>query len=111
MADVIDYKIFGDDMQLVEIVLAPGEGIRAEAGAMMYMNEGIELQTSTGGGMFCGLKRTIRGESFFIPTFLDTGGGKGHVAFAAPYPGKIISLDLSNGGSMFCQKDAFLWAD
>ena len=109
MADVIDYKIFGDDMQLVEIELDPGEGVRAEAGAMMYMDEGIELQTSTGGGMFRGLKRVITGESFFITTFLYTGGGKGHVAFAAPYPGKIIPLDLSNG-SMLCQKDAFLCA-
>jgi len=109
MTDVIDYKIFGDDMQLVEIELDPGEGVRAEAGAMMYMNEGIELQTSTGGGMFRGLKRMITGESFFITTFLHTGNGKGHVAFAAPYPGKIIPLDLSNG-SMLCQKDAFLCA-
>ena len=109
MTDVIDYKIFGDDMQLVEIELDPGEGVRAEAGAMMYINEGIELQTSTGGGMFRGLKRMITGESFFITTFLHTGNGKGHVAFAAPYPGKIIPLDLSNG-SMLCQKDAFLCA-
>jgi len=109
MADVIDYKIFGDDMQLVEIELDPGEGVRAEAGAMMYMDEGIELQTSTGGGMFRGLKRMITGESFFITTFLYNGSGKGHVAFAAPYPGKIIPLDLSNG-SMLCQKDAFLCA-
>ena len=109
MTDVIDYKIFGDDMQLVEIELDPGEGVRAEAGAMMYMDEGIELQTSTGGGMFRGLKRMITGESFFITTFLHTGNGKGHVAFAAPYPGKIIPLDLSNG-SMLCQKDAFLCA-
>jgi len=109
MADVIDYKIFGDDMQLVEIELDPGEGVRAEAGAMMYMDEGIEIQTSTGGGMFHGLKRMITGESFFITTFLYTGNGKGHVAFAAPYPGKVIPLDLSNG-SVFCQKDAFLCA-
>jgi uncharacterized protein (TIGR00266 family) len=109
MADVIDYKIFGDDMQLVEIELDPGEGVRAEAGAMMYMNEGIEIQTSTGGGMFRGLKRMITGESFFITTFLYTGSGKGHVAFAAPYPGKIVPFDLSNG-SMLCQKDAFLCA-
>lgn len=109
MTDVIEYKIFGDDMQLVEIELDPGEGVRAEAGAMMYMDEGIELQTSTGGGMFRGLKRMITGESFFITTFLHTGNGKGHVAFAAPYPGKIIPLDLSNG-SMLCQKDAFLCA-
>jgi len=111
MADVIDYTIHGDDMQLVEIELDPGEGVRAEAGAMMYMGPGIQLQTSTGGGIFKGLKRMITGESFFITTFLHTGAGKGYVAFAAPYPGKIIPLDLSRlGGSFLCQKDAFLCA-
>lgn len=94
MADIIDYKIHGDDMQLVEIELDPGEGVRAEAGAMMYMGPGIEMQTSTGGGMFKGFKRMITGESFFITTFLHNGAGKSHVAFAAPYPGKIIPLDL-----------------
>ena len=109
MADVIDYKIFGDDMQMVEIELDPGEGVRAEAGAMMYMDNGIEMQTATGGGVFRGFKRMLTGESFFITTFLYAGKGKGHVAFAAPYPGKIIPLDLSNG-SMLCQKDAFLCA-
>ena len=109
MADVIDYKIFGDDMQVVEIELDPGEGVRAEAGAMMYMDEGIEIQTLTDGGMVRGLKRMITGESFFITTFLYKGNGKGHVAFAAPYPGKIVPLDLSSG-SMLCQKDAFLCA-
>lgn len=111
MADVIDYKIVGDDMQLVEIELDAGEGVRAEAGAMMYMEDGIEMQTSTGGGMFKGFKRMLTGESFFITTFLYSGREKGHVAFAAPYPGKIIPLDLSAvGGTMLCQKDAFLCA-
>ena len=111
MADVIDYKIFGDDMQLVEIELDPGEGVRAEAGAMMYMAEGIEMQTSTGGGLFKGFKRVITGESFFITTFLYNGKGKGHVAFGAPYPGKIIPLEMDQlGGSFLCQKDAFLCA-
>jgi uncharacterized protein (TIGR00266 family) len=109
MADVIDYKIFGDDMQIVEIELDPGEGVRAEAGAMMYMDNGIEIQTSTSGGLFKGFKRVVTGESFFITTFLYHGRGKGHVAFGAPYPGKIIPLDLS-GGSILCQKDAFLCA-
>ena len=71
-------------MQLVEIELDPGERARAEAGAMMYMGPGIEMQTSTGGGMFKGFKRMITGESFFITTFLHNGAGKGHVAFAAP---------------------------
>jgi uncharacterized protein (TIGR00266 family) len=111
MADVIDYKIYGDDMQIVEIELDPGEGVRAEVGAMMYMGEGIEMQTSTGGGLFKGFKRMITGESFFITTFLHTGKGKGYVAFGAPYPGKIIPLELDKlGGTFLCQKDAFLCA-
>lgn len=111
MADIIDYKIFGDDMQIVEIELDPGEGVRAEAGAMMYMEDGIEMQTSTGGGMFKGFKRMITGESFFITTFLFQGSGKGHVSFGAPYPGKIIPVELNNfGGQFLCQKDAFLCA-
>lgn len=111
MADVIDYKIFGDDMQLVDIELDSGEGVRAEAGAMMYMDEGIQMQTGTGGGMFKGFKRMITGESFFITTFLNNGFGKGHVAFGAPYPGKIIPLHLGElGGKFICQKDAFLCA-
>lgn len=111
MADVIDYTIYGDDMQVVEIELDPGEGVRAEAGAMMYMEDGIDMQTSTGGGLFKGFKRMLTGETFFITTFLHRGRGKGHVAFAAPYPGKIVPLDLAEmGGSFLCQKDAFLCA-
>jgi uncharacterized protein (TIGR00266 family) len=111
MADVVDYKIHGDDMQIVEVELDPGEGIRAEAGAMMYMENGIEMQTSTGGGLFKGFKRMITGESFFITTFLYNGSGKGHVAFGAPYPGKIIPINLKKFlGSVICQKDAFLCA-
>lgn len=111
MADIIDYKIYGDDMQLVEIELDSGEGVRAEAGAMMFMEDGIEMQTSTGGGLFKGFKRAITGEGFFITTFLYNGRGKGHVAFGAPYPGKIIPLQLENfGGQFICQKDAFLCA-
>jgi uncharacterized protein (TIGR00266 family) len=111
MADIIDYTIFGDDMQLVEVELDPGEGVRAEAGAMMYMDEGIEMQTGTGGGLFRGFKRMITGESFFITTFMYNGKGKGHVAFGAPYPGKIVPLELDKlGGKFLCQKDAFLCA-
>ena len=87
-ADVIDYKIFGDDMQMVEIELDPGEIVRAEAGAMMYMERDIKMQTSTGGGLLKGLKRMITGESFFITSFVNAGNQKSHVAFAAPYPGK-----------------------
>lgn len=111
MADVIDFKIHGDDMQLVEVELDAGEGVRAEVGAMMFMEAGIEMQTSTGGGLFKGFKRMITGESFFITTFLNQAGGKRHVAFGAPYPGKIIALDLSKlGGTFLCQKDGFLCA-
>ncbi len=111
MADVVDFEIFGDDMQAVEIELDPGEGVRAEAGALMYMEDGVEMQTSTGGGLFSGFKRMITGESFFITTFLYHGNGKGHVAFAAPYPGKIIPVELMEfGGQFYCQKDAFLCA-
>lgn len=111
MADVIDYTIHGDDMQLVEIELDPGEGVRAEAGGMVYMGEGIRMQTSAEGGLFSGFKRMITGESFFITTFTHTGTGKGHVAFGAPYPGKIVPLELDElGGEFLCQKDAFLCA-
>lgn len=111
MADVIDYKLYGDDMQIVEIELDPGEAVRAEAGAMLYMENGIEMNTSTGGGLFKGFKRALTGESFFITDFIHQGSGKAHVAFSAPYPGKIIALDLSGyGGNFICQKDAFLCA-
>jgi uncharacterized protein (TIGR00266 family) len=118
MADEIDYEIIGDDMQLVEIELDPGEAVQAEAGAMTYMGPGIQMETSLGnegggllGGLKKGLKRALTGESFFITSFIHKGSGKGHVAFAAPYPGKIIPLDLTKfGGSILCQKDAFLCA-
>ncbi|WMW23089.1 TIGR00266 family protein [Methanolobus mangrovi] len=111
MADEIDYKIIGDDMQLVEIELDTNEAVRAEAGAMMYMGPGIKMETSTGGGLLKGLKRAVTGESFFITSFIHEGSGKGYVAFGAPYPGKIIPLDLGKlGGSFLCQKDSFLCA-
>ena len=111
MADEIDYKIYGDDMQAVEIELDPMEGVRAEAGAMLYMEDGIQMQTNTGGGIFKGFKRLITGETFFITSFVHGGQGKSHVAFAAPYPGKIVPLDLGKiGGSFYCQKDGFLCA-
>jgi len=111
MADIIDYTIYGDDMQLVEVELDQGEGIRAEAGTLTYMEAGIEMQTSTGGGIFKGLKRAITGESFFITTFLNNAAGKAKVAFAAPYPGKIIPISLNDfGGRIICQKDSFLCA-
>jgi uncharacterized protein (TIGR00266 family) len=111
MTDVIGFEIFGDDMQLVEIELDPGEGVRAEVGAMTYLEDGIEMQTSTGGGLFKGLARMVTGESFFITTFLNQGRDKRRAAFAAPFPGKIIPLDLTAlGGTFLCQKDSFLCA-
>jgi uncharacterized protein (TIGR00266 family) len=111
MADEIDFKIYGDDLQMVEIILDPGEGVRAEAGTMTYMDQHIQMQTTTGGGIFKGLKRVITGESFFITTFLNSGQSVQRVAFAAPYPGKIIPIDLSQlGGTFLCQKDSFLCA-
>jgi uncharacterized protein (TIGR00266 family) len=115
--DVVDFKLFGNDMQMIEIELDPGESVRAEAGAMMYMGQGIDMQTGLGGGsgigkaLFGGLKRALMGESFFITNFTHNGSGKGHVAFAAPYPGKIIPLELAQlGGEFICQKDSFLCA-
>ncbi len=111
MADIIDYKIIGDDMQIVEIELDPNEGVRAEVGAMMYLEEDIEMNTGTGGGIFKGFKRMLTGDGFFITSFVNKGFGKSHVAFGAPYPGKIITLDLQNlGGEFLVQKDGFLCA-
>lgn len=111
MADVIDYQIYGDDMQVVEVELDPQEGVRAEAGTMLYMDGSIQMQTGTGGGMFKGFKRMFTGESFFITTFLNSGAGKARVAFSAPYPGKVLPIDLSDfGGAFLFQKDAFLCA-
>ena len=73
MADVIDYRILGDDFQAVEIELDPNEGVRAEVGAMLFMEDDIRMDTSTGGGVFSGFKRMIAGENFFITTFLNEG--------------------------------------
>jgi uncharacterized protein (TIGR00266 family) len=111
MADVIDYQIFGDDLQLVEVELDQGEGVRAEAGTMTYMEDGIQMQTGMEGGLFSGFKRMVTGESFFITTFMNNDQRKRHVAFAAPYPGKIVAFDLDQfNGQVLCQKDSFLCA-
>jgi len=120
-ADEIDYELFGDDMQYVEVTLDPGEVVVAEAGGMMYMTEGIEMQTVFGdpskedrgilGKIFDAGKRMVTGESLFLTTFGATGSGREQVAFAAPYPGKIIPMHLDElGGELICQKDAFLCA-
>jgi uncharacterized protein (TIGR00266 family) len=111
MADVIDYKIYGEEMQVVEVELDPGEGVRAEVGAMLYMETGIQMQTSTGGGVFAGFKRMLTGAGFFISNFVNQGTGKQRVGFSAPFPGKIVPLDLGKiGGEFICQKHAFLCA-
>ncbi len=109
--DEIDYRLYGNDMQLVEVTLDPGEAIQAESGTMIYMDEGIEMETSTGGGFVEGVKRMVSGESFFITTFSNAGSVGGRVAFAAPYPGKIVPINLGQHQEQFlCQKDAFLCA-
>ena len=108
-AHEIEYRIFGDDMQAVEIELDPMEAVRAEVGAMLFMEKGIEMQTGTSGGVFSGLKRVLTGENFFITSFINSGIEKSHVTFAAPYAGKIIPLQLRDlGGNFLCQRDAFL---
>lgn len=110
-ADNIDYTISGHDLQIVEIELDPGEGVRAEAGAMVYMDQAIQMQTGTGGGIFKGLKRMLSGAGFFITSFANGGKNKAKVAFAAPYPGRVLPIDLSNhNGQLLCQKDSFLCA-
>lgn len=119
----IDYNIVGDDMQFVEIELDPEETTIAEAGALMMMEAGIEMETIFGDGSEQGNqkglvgkligsgKRLLTGESLFMTTFTNKGQDKQHVSFAAPYPGKIIPMDLQElGGKVVCQKDAFLCA-
>ena len=108
MADKIDYKLVGDDMQAVVVALDPGETVQAEAGAMMFMESGIEMNTEMQGGVVGDIKRMIGGESFFLVTFVNNGSEKSHVSFAAPYPGKIIALNLAETGPMLCQRDAYL---
>lgn len=123
MAHEIDYTIHGNEMQFVEIELDPQESAVAEAGAMMYMTDGIAMETIFGDGsqqdhagglmdkMLNAGKRLITGESLFTTAFTHTGSGKAKVAFAAPYPGKIIPLDLTKyNNRIVCQKDAFLCA-
>jgi len=107
MPDQIDYRLEGDDFQAVVITLDPGEAVRAEPGAMMWMEDGIEMDTSTGGGLMAGLKRKFAGESFFVTSFRNEGPERARVGFAADYPGKILPVDLGRG-SILCQRDAYL---
>jgi len=111
MADEIEYRIHGSDMQMVEIALDPGEGVICEAGAMVFTSGNIEMQTTILGGVIGGLKRKITGETFFMTSFYNRGRGKEYVAFAAPYPGRIIPIHLGRiGGEILCQKRSFLCA-
>lgn len=118
---VIDYTIHGDDMQFVEVELDPRETVIAEAGAMLYMEDDIAFETKMGDGTnpsqgFLGKlaqvgKRALTGESLFMTHFSNGGAVKRKVAFSAPYPGKIIAIDLDQtGGELICQKDGFLAA-
>jgi uncharacterized protein (TIGR00266 family) len=120
-ADVVDYKIEGEDLQFVEIELDPGEAVVAEAGALMYMTAGIRMDTIFGdgsqqqsgimGALLSAGKRVLTGESLFMTVFSAQGGGKDRVAFAAPFPGRILAMDLPTlGGELICQKDSFLCA-
>ncbi|SDO64505.1 TIGR00266 family protein [Desulforhopalus singaporensis] len=117
----VDYEIFGDDMQTVEVELDPGETVIAEAGAMNWMDDGIVFEAKMGDGsrpdkgfmskLLDVGKRAISGESLFMTHFTNQGQGKKRVAFSAPYPGKIIPVDMARiGGELICQKDAFLCA-
>jgi uncharacterized protein (TIGR00266 family) len=117
----IEYKIFGDDMQFVEVELDPDEATVAEAGGMMYMEDGIEMETIFGDGSapqsgFLGAlmgagKRLLTGESLFMTVFLNRTPAKRRIAFGAPYPGKIVAVHLAElGGELIAQKDSFLAA-
>ncbi|MDG1529696.1 MAG: TIGR00266 family protein, partial [Polaribacter sp.] len=120
-AHEIDYNIFGEEMQYVEIELDPQESVVAESGSFMMMNDGITMNTIFGDGtnqdkgilgkLFSAGKRLLTGESLFMTVFTNSGHGKKHASFASPYPGKIVPIDLSEfGGKFICQKDAFLCA-
>jgi len=117
----VDYEIIGDDIQIVEIELDPGETVIAEAGAMNYMEDGITFEAKMGDGSRAGDgimgkllsagKRILTGESIFMTHFTNSSGTKKRAAFAAPYPGKVIPIDMAKiGGELLCEKDAFLCA-
>jgi uncharacterized protein (TIGR00266 family) len=122
-AQEIDYRVVGEDLQFVEVELDPGESVVAEAGALMYMTAGVQMETifgdgsaqSQGGGLMGALlgagRRILTGESLFMTVFTAQGGSRERVAFAAPYPGRILAMDLPKlGGELVCQKDSFLCA-
>lgn len=119
--DVVDYEIKGSEMQFVEVELDPGEAAVGEAGSLFYMDAGVGMDTVFGdgsanqGGFFGKIlgagKRLITGESLFTTVYTNNASQKQVVAFGAPYPGKILAMDLKKlGGMLICQKDAFLCA-
>jgi uncharacterized protein (TIGR00266 family) len=120
MSDEIDYKLIGDDLQAVIITLDPGEMVQAEAGSMMYMQEGIVMNTTLdpnaqGGGLlgklFQGAKRSLSGDTFFVTTFANAANVRQDVAFSSHFPGKILPVDLRDwNGTIIGQKDSFLCA-
>lgn len=109
-ADIIDYKIHGDNMQVLEVELDPGEAVMGEPGAMVFMTDQVRMNVGTGGGLLSGLKRKLTGDSFFVSNFEHTGNhGKQHVGFAAAYPGRIIPINLHEfQGQFICQRRSFL---
>lgn len=117
-ADVIDYRILGEDLQAVVVTLDPGEAVVAEAGAFMYMHDGIEMATQLSmsaqrkgilGSLFEAGKRVLTGDSFFVTFFSNEGNRRADVAFSAPYPGRVIPIELGDhGGTVLAQKDCFL---
>ena len=120
-AHEIDYQVRGEELQCLEIELDPQESVIAEAGSMMFMDDQVALSTIFGDGtstnqgllgkMFAAGKRVLTGESLFMTVFTNVGSGKRKVAFASPFPGKIIPLDLEKlGGKIVCQKESFLCA-
>ena len=117
----VDYKVYGEDLQFVEVELDPQEAVVAEAGGMMYMDDGIQMETVFGDGSqqksgFMGAlmgagKRLLTGESLFMTIFMNKAGDRRRVAFGAPYPGRIVAVHLADlGGELICQKDSFLAA-
>src|SRR6476469_4269226 len=119
-SDVLDYELVGDDLQAVIVTLDPGETVIAEAGAMMFMEQGIEMNTTLdpnrqGGGvlgkLFQGAKRALSGDTFFVTTFANAASTRQRVAFSSHFPGKIRPIDLLDwGGTIIAQKDSFLVA-
>lgn len=119
-SDVIDYRIVGDDLQAVIVTLDPGEAVVGEAGAMMFMEDGVEMGTQLSmkredsgvfGKLFEAGKRVLTGDSFFVTFFANQSAQRREVGFAAPYPGHVVPMELGEfGGELLCQKDSFLCA-